>query len=310
MQLSVLALLWRRIEITKLTLVGPNILFEEIGGKPNWVFEPPGHASSAPAGTAGTSFQLRIRNVSVRNGMVTWRFPARTKVVGIRTLDLHHHTDGGPLNMSSVLVYSDNKPFSLRASAQPTAGLAGPWTTQIEFAAFDTSASAQGTMDVAGNYDLQVEAASDAVEKLNDLLPEMRLPAIHQATLSSHLTNGPALGDLPVIGATRLHFDDADLGAWLGGLKLSATDISLPAAGASATVAGSGWFKGQPFTLGATAIVPMHPDARESVDLDLKAQAVTDGDKVMSGGLALKGKLMLDALRFGGLDAEAELHST
>ncbi|MDB5402822.1 MAG: hypothetical protein JWQ55_4840 [Rhodopila sp.] len=305
-QLSLLALLWHRIEVVKLTLVGPNILFEQVSGKPNWVFSPPQQASDVPAGTPGTPFELRIRNVFVRNGMVTWRLPARTKVVGIRTLDLQHHTDGGPLRMDAVLVYSDNQPFQLQASAQPTpAGVFGPWNTQLTFRAFNTAALGKGTMDVAGKYDLQVEATAGAMEQLNALLPEMRLPAAHRVTLSTHLTNGPVPGDLPVVGATQLHFEDADLGDRVTGLKLGATDVSLPAAGALATVASTGQWAGQLFTLGGTFRVPMHPDGREDVDLDLKAQAAAGKDKTVSGSLALKGRLSLTALRFGGLDAEA-----
>jgi uncharacterized protein involved in outer membrane biogenesis len=46
-QLLLPALLWHRIEVVKLTLVGPNILFEQVGSMPNWVFDPPGDASSS-----------------------------------------------------------------------------------------------------------------------------------------------------------------------------------------------------------------------------------------------------------------------
>ena len=309
-QLSLPALLWHRIEVVTLTLVGPNVLFEQVGSTPNWVFNPPTDAtSSAPIGTSGAPFQLRIRNVFVRNGMVTWRLPARTKVVGIRALDLQHHTDGGPLHMDAVLVYSDNQPFRLQASAQPTAGIAGPWTAQLTFTAFDTVASAKGMMDVAGNYDLQVEAAVGTMEKLNALLPEMRLPAVHRITLSAHLTNGPVPGDLPVVGGTQLHFDDADLGDRISGLKLAGTDVSLPAAGGLATVVSAGQWAGQPFTLGGTLRVPLHPDGRESLDLDLKARAAAGRGKAADGSLGLKGRLTLDALRFRGLDAVATLRT-
>jgi uncharacterized protein involved in outer membrane biogenesis len=309
-QVSLLALLWHRIEVTKLTLVGPNILFEQVGNTPNWVFDPPSDADSrVSAGAPGAPFQLRIRNVFVRNGMVTWRLPARTKVVGIRTLDLRHHTDGGPLNMDAVLVYSDNQPFRLQASALPTAGIAGPWTTQLTLSAFDTAASAKGTMDVAGHYDLQVEANAGMLEKLNALLPEMRLPAVHRLTLSAHLTNGLVPGDLPVVGETRLHFDDADLGDRVSGLRLAGTDLSLPAAGGLAAVASAGQWAGQSFTLAGTIRAPLHPDGRENLDLDLTAQATASQGKGADGSLGLQGKLALDALRFDGLDGVATLRT-
>ncbi len=312
-QLSLPALLWRRVEVIKLTLVGPNILFEQVDGKPNWVFDPPGRADAAPTaatpGSASRPFQLAIRNVHVRNGLVTWRLPARTKVVGVRSLDLWHPVDDGPFAMRSTLVYSDNQPFRLDASAQPTAGIAGPWNAQLQFAAFDATASAKGTMSLAGDYDLQVEAAVGALDKLNALLPEMRLPAVHRATLSTRLMNGRVPGDLPVIGATRLHFESADLGDRIAGLRLGAVDASLPAAGGLATVAGAGQFAGQPFTVGGTLGVPAHLDERVGIPLNLEVQAASNGGKDARGSLALKGGLTLDRLRFGGLDATAALRT-
>jgi len=312
-QLSLPALLWRRIEVIKLTLVGPNILFEQVDGKPNWVFSRPAQASGAPAaaapGRVSQPFQLRIRNAHVRDGMVTWRLPARTKVVGVRSLDLRHQTDDGPLTMQATLVYSDNHPFGLDVSAQPEPGVAGSWAAQLRFAAFDTTASAKGTVSVAGSYDLQVDAAAGALDKLNALLPEMRLPAVHQATLSTHITNGRVPGDLPVIGTTRLHFEDADLGNRVAGLRLGAADVSLPAAGGLATVAGTGRFAGQRFTVAGTLGVPIHPDDRVSVPMNLKAQAASSEGKDVRGSLALEGSLTLDRLRFGGLDAAAALRT-
>ena len=309
-QLSLPALLWHRIEIVKLTLVGPNILFEQVGSMPNWLLNPPGDASSSTiAADAGSPFQFRIRNVSVRNGMVTWRLPARTKVVGIRALDLQHHKDNSPLHLDAVLVYSDNQPFNLRASAQPTAGMAGPWTTQLAFTAFDAVALAKGTMDLAGHYDLQVEATVGVMEKLNALLPEMQLPAVHRAKLSTHLTNGPVPGDLPVVGATQLHFDSADFGERVSGLKLGVADVSLATAGGLATVASVGQWMGQPFRLHGTFRMPIHPDGRETLDLDLEALAAAGKGKGADGSLGLRGELILNALRFGGLDAMATLRT-
>jgi len=312
-QLSLPALLWRRIEVIKLTLVGPNILFEQVDGKPNWVFSRPAQASGAPAaaapGRVSQPFQLRIRNAYVRNGMVTWRLPARTKVVGVRSLDLRHQTDDGPLTMQATLVYSDNQPFRLDVSAQPAAGVAGSWAAQLRFAAFDTTASAKGTVSVAGGYDLQVDAAAGTLNMLNALLPEMRLPAVRQATLSTHITNGRVPGDLPVIGTTRLHFEDADLGNRVAGLRLGAADVSLPAAGGLATVAGTGRFAGQRFTLAGTLGVPIHPDDRVSVPMNLKVQAASNEGRDLRGSLALEGSLTLDRLRFAGLDAVVALRT-
>ncbi len=308
-QLSLPALLRRRIEVARLTLIGPNILFEQVDDRPNWVFDPPGRASGAALAAPGTPFQLRIRAAHVQNGMVTWRLPARTKVMGIQSLDLQHRTDEGPLEADASLVYSDNQPFTLQASATPTAGFAGPWSTRLAFAAFDATAVATGTMDVAGHYDLQVEAAADDLARLNALLPEMRLPTMRQAVLSTHLTNGPVPGDLPVVGATRLRFADADFGRRVPGLRLGGMEVSLAQAGGLATVSGPGWYAGQPFTLAGTVGVPTHPDGRVSLPIDLRLQGAPAGGKAAAGSLALTGTLALDALGFDGLDATAALRT-
>lgn len=309
-QISLLALLHYQIEITKLVLIGPNILFEQVNDNPNWVFTAPSPAESAPAPVAPPSrYQLRIRHVFVRNGMVTWRLPARTKVVGIRSLDLRHPEDHGPLDLRSTLVYSDNQPFTLNGTAQPTGSVMEPWTAQLQFAAFDTTASATGTLDVAGHYDLEVEAASGTLEKLNALLPEMRLPAVHQATLSTHVTNGRVPGDLPVVGETRLRFASADLQDRVPGLTLGAVEASLPAAGGQAAVAGDGRYNDTPFKLQGAFGVPTHPDGAVTVPVELRIDAASQAANPVRGSLALNGKLTLETLRFAGLETAATLRT-
>jgi AsmA protein len=308
-QLSLPALFHRRIEIARLTLIGPNILFEQVGNQPNWVFNPPNGPSTPPSPAPGAPFELRIRAAHVQNGMVTWRLPARTKVLGIRSLDVHHPADEGPLDADAVMVYGDNQPFGLTASATPTAGIAGPWNTRLIFTAFDTTAAATGTMDVAGHYDLQIEAQSGTLDRLNALLPEMQLPPLRQAVLSAHLLNGPQPGDLPVVGPAVLRFAAADLSRRLPGLRLAATSVSLDQAGGPAALSSSGSYAGQTFTATGTAGVPIHPDARGTLPVDIKIQGAPAGGKPASTTLAIKGTLGINKLGFDGLDAAATLHT-
>jgi uncharacterized protein involved in outer membrane biogenesis len=63
-QLSLPALLHRRIEVSKLTLEGPNILFEFVGGKPNWVLEP---AADTQTSLSGLHITLDIRQRVLRS---------------------------------------------------------------------------------------------------------------------------------------------------------------------------------------------------------------------------------------------------
>ncbi len=317
--LSLPSLLRGEIEVVTLTLTGPDILFEEVGEAPNWVFDPPASAAAVagpvpgPAAAPGAASRLQIRAVTVRNGMVTWRFPARTKVVGIRSLEMRQPTQAGPLDMSAVLVYGDNQPFGLTAAASPTqgptGGLHGPWTATIGFQAFDTTATATGTMDLAGGYDLQVDGRSGTLERLNGLLPEMHLPPAHQVSLSTRLRNGKALGELPVIGATRLQLETADLSAAIPGLVLGRTEASKAAGEAaegSATVSGSGRFAGQAFTLTGSLGVPQRLDGPVSLPMDF---VVKGGGAASKDSLAVKGRVALNALRFAGLDVAASLRT-
>lgn len=301
-QLSLLSLLRREIDVTTLTLIGPNILFEQVNGAPNWVFS--SAAPSAPVAaptTAEAPFQLRVRAAHVRNGMVTWKLPARTKVVGIRMLDFARDTADGPIEARSTLVYGDNKPFALDVTAQPSGGVMEPWQTQLRFAAFDTAATAHGTLSVAGAYDLLVEATAGSLDKLNALLPEMKLPPVKQMSLSAQIGNGARPGDLPVLGATTLRFASVDLRDRVSGLVLGATSVTLPKAGGTANVDSAGQYNGTGFRLTGGVGVPTHPDGKASVPLDVTVATTKKGD----GSLALKGTLALDTLQFAGLEAAA-----
>jgi len=306
-QLSLPALLHRRIEMSKLTLEGPNILFEFVGGKPNWVLEPVAALQASPSGPRVT---LDIRQAQVRNGMVTLRLPTHTHVVGIRSLDLRHSAADAPLDVATVLVYSDYQPFSLRASARPTSGVADPWDTRLEFAAYDATLSAGGRMNLAGDYDLQVEGRIPELEKLNALLPSLHLPALHRMSVSTHLTSGRMPGDLPVIGETRLQVGSADLGDRLPGLTLGTVEVSLPKAGGTAITSGAGRYTDRTFSFAGTFDLPERLDGLFSTLIDLKAQMAAGGTQALAsadGSLALKGKLTLDAGSFHGLDATVGL---
>ena len=308
-RLSLLGLLRGRVEVSTLTLVGPNILLEPVHGKPNWIFRQQAHPGPAQSGPSGITFSPTIRDFRVQNGMVTSKMPARTNVLGIRALRLRQQTDGGPIELAATLVYGDYRPFTLAASAQPTGGPGDPWNAQLEFAAFDATASAKGRVSISGDYDLHLDATLPALEKLNAVVPDIRLPALHQATLSTHLSNGPVRGDLPVIGATQLHIGGADLGNIVPGLKLGAVDVTLRDAGGLASITGLGFFAGQTLNFGGTFGVPEHPDGRVTLPVDLGVKTLRAANAAETGDLSLKGQLTLNTVSFDGLDATVAMRA-
>ncbi|GAB0117771.1 AsmA family protein [Acidisoma sp. 7E03] len=305
-QISLLALLHQRIEITQLDLTGPNILFEEVKGEPNWFFHAQGGSA---AGTGAADIPrwfhptLRIRHLHIVNGMVTSRLPARTNVIGIRNLEAAHPTDRGAFTLASTLVYQDNAPFDLGMTIQPTGQVADPWQAALHFRAFGAKADASGTVTLAGDYDLAVSGDAPKLEALNALLPPMQLPPLHDLTFETHITNGPVRGDLPVIGATTLHWSGVDLSARIPGLSFGAVDAALDKPGGTARVKGQGHYAGAPFTLAASLGVPLHLDGRNTVPVTLDATALA-GDPAK---LHLAGKLSADTTTFAGLTAQVVL---
>lgn len=305
-QVNLLALLRHRIEITQLDLTGPNILFEEVKGQPNWLFGAAGGGAAAPpAKTSGSWYpvQLRIREIKITNGMVTFRLPARTNVIGIRALDIRHRSDGAPVDLTSTLVYSDFAPFDLSLHAMPGGQASAPWETKLHFSAFGSTADATGQMSLAGDFSLAVSGQTPALEKLNALLPAMKLPPLHDFSFATHIANGPVRGDIPVIGATVLHIGSADLSKAIPGLVLGVVDAALDKPGGTATVKGQGRYAGAPFTLSGSAGVPVHLDGKNTVPVTLDASALA-ADQAR---LRLEGKLTMDTTTFAGLQAQVQL---
>ena len=313
-QISLPALLRRRIEVTRLTLIGPNILFEQVGGVPNWVFHAeaartPGGAGDRPGGLVlGARFPLEFRAAHVRNGMVTTRFPARTNVIGIRSLDLADPRARGRLSLAAILVYADNRPFGLDASAVPTGRVTDPWVVQARLAAFDATATATGRAGLSGRYDVQLDARVPRLEALDALLAELRLPALRGVRLSAHLASGAVPGDLPILGRTLLHADGGDLGDRLPGLRLDALDLVLPATGGTAALAARGGLGGLALALQGGLAVPSRLDGRHDAALRLGLRIGPDLPRP-AGLLSLDGSLTLDGLGPAGLDAALRLQA-
>ena len=311
-QVSLPSLLRGHIVVTRLTLIGPNILFEQVGGVPNWVFHAGAtRARDRPNGDGlafGGRVPLEFAAAHVRNGMVTIRFPAQTHVIGIRSLDLRDPRALGPLSLAAVLVYADNAPFALSVDARPTGRATDPWITAARFAAFDAAATATGRVALDGSYDVQLDVRAPRLEALNALLAGMNLPPLHGVRLATRLNSGPVPGRLPVPGPTTLHVAGGDGGDRLPGLHLDGLDLLLPMPGGIATLTAHGHLRGAPLLLTGTLAVPGRLDGRHDAPLRLGLRVGPDGT-VPAALLSLDGRLALDGLFFAGLDAALRLQA-
>ncbi len=303
-RLSLLALLHWRLVVTRLTLIGPNILFEPANGVPNWTFKraaaTPKHANNAPG--------LSIETAHVKNGMLTFHFPARTNVIGVRSLDYAHVLWTDPLRLDAVFVYRDFKPFSYHSTAIPTGDAFAPWTTRLEAHAFDESLQAEGTTSLSGAFDLNVKLHAPALEQLNQLLPSLQLPPLHGMVLSTHLID-KAAGTLPDPGRTEMTADSLSMNDHVAGLSLSKLRLSVPEQGAVATFQSDGRYKDQPFRLDGRFDLPTHLDGRSTGSAGLTVTAGRNGSLHPGDRFALDGRLTLETAAFDGFVGKMSLRS-
>ena len=93
------------------------------------------------------------------------------------------------------------------------------------------------------------------------------------------------------------------------GLKLGVTEVSWDRPGGPAAVLGSGSYAGQPFTAAGTVGVPLHPDGRGTLPVDLTLHGAPAGGKAASGSLTIKGGLAVNKLGFDGVEVAAALRT-
>ena len=99
LELALLPLLSRRVEVRRLLLVGPDILLEtDAGGQANWLFGQPAAPDAAPAPgarpaetaqRAGQRLGIDVHQVAIEDGKLAWRdgTTGATRSLGIPAFD-------------------------------------------------------------------------------------------------------------------------------------------------------------------------------------------------------------------------------
>lgn len=291
LQLGLMPLLSRQVDIRRLRLVEPDILLEaDAEGRPNWVFgarrappDPAAPPGPAPAPRAAAATKVGVAEVVVEGGRVTIHSPVlgRAETIGIEHLQLRAAGEADPVQVEGRLAFA-GQPFTLRGETGNILGLTGdqPWPYRVTIASAALEARVEGAMARAAatqDWRARIQAsipAAEALQPLADaLLPGLQIPPAHDLRVEAEIQ---VEGNRLVPRALRVTTGALDLGALRQGLAVTRLEFAAPAADQPMRLSGEGRLGTAPLsvsgTLGApAAFAPGAPPAPFPVDITVQA---------------------------------------
>ena len=283
LQLAVLPLLRRRIEINRLILIEPDVhLQTNAQGKSNWEFIPQ-TTSTEPAqehsSKASAPTRLSVAAVKVMDGVISYRDDrtGRTTTLNVQQFTSTAASPRAPLHINLDADY-DGARFNLAGIVGPLAHLqdpssTAPWPVNLTLVAGSARLSVNGTLTQplqGRGYALTVQGSGFNLATFAKLVSAYNLPPLQDINFSTRIADaGKAL---PQISDLTLHVGPSDLSSIVDGLKIDQMDINAPDSDQPIRATGGGTFAGGPITLAAT----MGPPAALTAGpfpLDVKAQA-------------------------------------
>lgn len=241
LQLALLPLLQKRVEIDRLVLVHPDIRLEtNAQGQPNWHFKPERpETATTQAGTQGQKgpgMTIGVQDVRIDGGVLTYldaRYN-RTTTLDIQNLSAVASSPDAPVHLTSQASYNGT-PFTLTADTGPLSRLQDqqattPWPVKAVLQGAGAQLTADGsiTKPTEGKgYTLAVNASVADLSTIGQLVPRAKLPPLHDVTLAAKIAD--TRQPMPAISALTLHAGASDLGSIQPGLKLQKLDLSAPA---------------------------------------------------------------------------------
>ncbi len=335
LQLALVPLLSRHVQIEQLVLDKPDILLEtNAQGQSNWNFAPPGtpgappasppppqpaNASVTPPQPANASPtpppSIVLSSLKIEGGTLAMRDAAgRTTTLALKEVTAGAATPSAPLHLTLDASYN-GAPVSLTADTGPLAGLLGaagaPWPVKLAATAAGAKFTVNGTVAhpaEAGGAAVAVTADIPDLAALSPLagtpLPPLKTIAAQFKLADTNGGNGIALNDL------TLTLPQADLAGAVSlqrgtppmvTANLSAKQIDLDALGKSLAAGAAPTSAGKPATP-ATPAVPTAPSGRLIPDTKLPFDAL----RLANSDL----QLAVDDLRTGEQDYKSvKLHA-
>lgn len=247
-QVALLPLLSRRVEIGRVLLVEPDLLLETVGGLGNWEFRPPAPTPTpATPATATATAPLRIALDSLRleGGRVAWRDGARSETLEILALDASAPLVGPAWAEGRLRLRGAEARIEATTGHIAAFGGAEPWPFRlVATLPGETRIAAEGRLANAGAWTLALDARSRAPAQLAPLLPGVVIPPLRDVALSGRLAG--AGGALTGAEALSLRAGASDLAALRPGLTLARLELAAPRFDAPVTLGGEGALAGQP----------------------------------------------------------------
>ncbi|SDB55934.1 AsmA family protein [Belnapia rosea] len=272
-ELALLPLLSRRVEVRRLVLVGPDILLEtDAEGRPNWAFTPaarPAEPATAPEGPAtapateapataaqeaGRRLGIAIDRVDLTEGRLAWRDgrTGATRSLDIARIETRADPASGALRLTGGVALN-GVPIALTGETGPLDRLLDPatttpWPVRLGLEAAGARLAASGGIAQPRQFrgvQLAVEAQVPELQKLAPLLPDAPLPPLRDLALTANLTEA-TVSDL------RLSLGAAVLDAVLPGLHLASLTATLPRQDAPLALAAEARLNDLPLRLAGT----------------------------------------------------------
>jgi uncharacterized protein involved in outer membrane biogenesis len=293
LQLALLPLLSRGIEIDRLVLSHPDILLEtDASGRPNWQMTPevspsaPG-GTQAPAKPGQTTTSVSIDTIRIQDGTLAYRDGKTNKVttLGLPKLEAKSSSPDSPLHVDADASYNGTA-FNLVADTGSLTRLqdpaaTAPWPVKLMLTAAGAKLTAEGSMTqplLGKGYDLTVNGAIPDTSALTPLLQGLKPPPLHEVAFSAKIADKG--GTLPEFSTLTLHVGASDLGVQIPGLTLTQLNVAAAAADQPIKADAAGKLGDQPLTFAATAgklalLMPGAKPAPFPVDVTFQAAGAT-----------------------------------
>jgi uncharacterized protein involved in outer membrane biogenesis len=304
-QLGLLPLLHRQVEVDSLVVENPDILLERTAsGAVNWQLMPapkPAGVPGAPAGpqVASRPMGLTLSRVRIENARIAFRDDrtGHLATADIKNLTLTSAGAEAPMQVAGQAVVNG---LTVDVAGQ-TGSLAGlqavgtPWPVALTVTAAGAKLVMEGGIarPLGGKgYNLALNVNVPDLAALRPLAPKAGLPALHKITLTAHVADSG--GPIPAISGVVLHTGAGDLAPLMAGLSVTQASLSVPALDQPVTAELAGSLKGAPLgfsgTMGPVSkLLTGQPAGPFPIDVSAKSGASTFSAK---GGIAEPARLM------------------
>ncbi|WP_372624047.1 AsmA family protein, partial [Falsiroseomonas sp.] len=243
-QVALLPLLSRRVEVSRVELEQPDLLLEtDAQGRGNWQFAPEAPATPAtPADPAapsapGRAFALDLGALEVEQARIAWR-DARSgtaEVVEIPRLTARAPLAGPTTASGTVRLRGQEVALEATTGALAALGGAEPWPYDLRLAVAGAEARARGTLADGGAWTAEAEARAPDLARLAPLLPDAPLPPLREVALTARLAGTG--GELATAENLALRVGRSDLSVLRPGLVVNRLELTAPRLDAPLTLA-------------------------------------------------------------------------